>query len=58
MKVGDLVKSHDQLYVGLGLVTKLASHPHRDEVDFVRVQYNDVTDWIAVENLEIVNEGR
>ena len=56
MKVGDLVKQIS--WDGVGLVTKLASHPHRDEVDFVRVQYNDVTDWIAVENLEIVNEGR
>ena len=58
MKVGDLVKHYDQLYAGLGLVIDVASHPHRDEVDFVRVQYGDVTDWIDIEDLEIVNASR
>ena len=26
--------------------------------DFVRVQYGDVTDWIDIEDLEIVNASR
>jgi len=58
VKVGDLVKHYDQLYTGLGLVIDIASHPHRDEVDFVRVQYDDVTDWIDIEDLELVGESR
>ena len=61
MKIGDLVKHHDppyELCAGLGLVTGLASHPHRDEVDFVNVKYGDFTDWIDVRDLEIVNEAR
>ena len=63
MKVGDLVKHYDQLYAGLGLVVRIdvPAHrdvPRRDAVDFVRVQYGDVTDWIDIEDLEIVNESR
>ena len=58
MKIGDLVKHCDQLYVGLGLVTGVASHPHRDEVDFVRVQHGNVADWIDIGDLEIVSETR
>ena len=61
MKIGDLVKHHDppyELCAGLGLVTGLATHPHRDEVDFVHVKYGDFTDWIDIEDLEIVNESR
>jgi|TARA_R110000824_G_scaffold5670_11_gene26204 hypothetical protein len=55
VKVGDLVKYHDELYAGLGLVINIANHPRPAAVDFVCVQYNDVTDWIDIEDLEIVN---
>ncbi len=59
MKVGDLVKHYDQLYAGLGLVVNVASHPRFDkEMYHVCVQYGDVTDWIDLEDLEIVNESR
>ena len=55
MKVGDLVKYYDQLYSGLGLVISMApEQPHGEAL----VQYNDVTDWCAIEYLEIVNESR
>ena len=57
MKVGDLVKHYDQLYPGLGLVIDISKHPSKQTIH-ARVQYNDVTDWIAIEDLEIVNESR
>ena len=49
MKIGDLVKHHDppyELCAGLGLVTGLASHPHRNEVDFVHVKYGDFSTFV------------
>ncbi len=63
MRVGDLVKHYDQLYAGLGIVVRIdvPDHrdvPRRDAVDFARVQYSDVVDWIPVTDLEIVNESR
>ena len=59
MKVGDLVRCHDELYAGLGLVVNVASHPRFDkEMYHVCVQYGDITDWIAIEDLEIVNASR
>ena len=57
MKVGDLVKCHDQLYPGVGLVLAVAKSSLALHGD-ARVQYSDVTDWIAIEDLEIVNESR
>ena len=57
MKVGDLVKCHDQLYPGVGLVVDVAKSSLALHGD-ARVQYSDVTDWIAIEDLEIVNESR
>ena len=57
MKVGDLVRHHDQLYPGVGLVLAVAKSSLALHGD-ARVQYSDVTDWIAIEDLEIVNESR
>ena len=57
MKVGDLVKHYDQLYAGLGLVIDVAKHPTCFYGD-ARVQYSDITDWIAIEDLEIINASR
>ena len=57
MKVGDLVRHHDQLYPGVGLVLAVAKSSLAEHGD-ARVQYNDITDWIAIEDLEIVNESR
>ena len=57
MKVGDLVKYHDQLYPGVGLVIDVAKSSLAEHGD-ARVQYSDITDWIAIEDLEIVNESR
>ena len=54
MKVGDLVKYYDQLYPGVGLVVDIAKHPDALHGD-ARVQYSDITDWCAIEDLEIVN---
>ena len=61
MKIGDLVKHRNppyELCAGLGIVAGLASHPHRNEVDFVSVKYGDFTDWIDVGDLEVVSESR
>jgi hypothetical protein len=60
MKIGDLVKHYDQLYAGLGLVVCIDAIPNAtgDAVDFVRVQYSDVTDWFPVEDQEVVSESR
>ena len=57
MKIGDLVKHYDQLYAGFGLVIDVAKHPEARHGD-ARVQYSDITDWIAIEDLEIVNASR
>jgi|TARA_R110000744_G_C19158447_1_gene540209 hypothetical protein len=57
MKVGDLVRHHDQLYPGVGLVLAVAKSSLAEHGD-ARVQYSDITDWIAIEDLEIVNESR
>ena len=57
MKVGDLVKHYDQLYAGLGIVIGAAKHPSVQTM-YARVQYGDVTDWIAIEDLEVINESR
>ena len=57
MKVGDLVKYHDELYPGIGLVIDIAKHTEALHGD-ARVQYNDVTDWIAIEDLEVVSGSR
>ena len=54
MKVGDLVMHHDQLYPGVGLVLAVAKSSLALHGD-ARVQYRDVTDWIAIEDLEIIN---
>jgi len=59
VQVGDLVKHYDQLYAGLGLVLRVDHiDQHRNGIDFVYVQYGDVTDWIDIEDLEIVNASR
>ena len=57
MKVGDLVKYHDQLYPGVGLVLDVAKSSLALHGD-ARVQYSDVTDWIAIEDLEVVSGSR
>jgi len=57
VQVGDLVKHYDQLYPGLGLVIDISKHPSKQTI-YARVQYNDVTDWIAIEDLEIINASR
>ena len=57
MKVGDLVKYHDELYPGIGLVIDIAKPTEALHGD-ARVQYSDITDWIAIEDLEIVNASR
>ena len=57
MKVGDLVRHHDQFYPGVGLVLAVAKSSLAEHGD-ARVQYSDITDWIAIEDLEIVNESR
>jgi len=57
MKVGDLVKYHDQLYPGVGLVVDVAKSSLALHGD-ARVQYSDVTDWIAIEDLEVISASR
>ena len=59
MKVGDLVKHYDQLYAGPGLVidTAKCQIPGWAAASAL-VQYGDVTDWISIEDLEIVNASR
>ena len=59
MKVGDLVKHYDQLYAGFGLVidTAKCQIPGWAAASAL-VQYGDVTDWISIEDLEIINASR